>query len=341
MKTATVLTLLALGCCCASATHAATVAFGSGANMFDIEFLTIGNPGNPGDTTGKPNPAGSVGYDYGIGKFEISGQMIDKANSEGELGIEHSFIPHGPDAAANFVSWYEAARFVNWLNTNTGHHSAYKFAVQPGQIGYSATAPNELWTITDAGYDPTNLFRNSLARYFLPSVHEWYKAAYYDPISGVYYDYPTGSDSAPDGIDFVGDPNFEAVFKEFYSTSSPPGPYDITNVGLLSPYGTAGQGGNVQEWTETEYDLTNDDTSAYSFRFAPGGDFANSAELLTPSGWYSLFATDRFDNVGFRVASKIPEPRSYILVAMAAALVAAGGNHATRLPRSAAARRRH
>ena len=61
--------------------------FGSGANTFDIEFVPIGNPGNPADTTGDPNPAGSVAYSYRIGKFEISEQMIDKANTVGGLGI--------------------------------------------------------------------------------------------------------------------------------------------------------------------------------------------------------------------------------------------------------------
>ena len=57
--------------------------FGSGANTFDIEFVTIGNPGNAADTTGNPNPAGSVPYTYRMGKFEISEQMIDKANAAG------------------------------------------------------------------------------------------------------------------------------------------------------------------------------------------------------------------------------------------------------------------
>jgi hypothetical protein len=95
------------------------------------------------------------------------------------------------------VNWNEAARFVNWINTSTGGTPAYKFALQPGEIGYDANANIELWTAGDAGYDPNNLYRNSLARYVLPSVDEWYKAAYYDAMSGVYYDYPTGSNTAP------------------------------------------------------------------------------------------------------------------------------------------------
>jgi hypothetical protein len=55
--------------------------FGSGANTFDIEFVTIGNPGNPADTTGSPNPAGKVDYVYRIGTYEISRDMITKATT--------------------------------------------------------------------------------------------------------------------------------------------------------------------------------------------------------------------------------------------------------------------
>ena len=61
--------------------------FGSGANSFDIEFVSIGDPGNVADATGNPNPAGSVPYLYRIGRFEISEEVIDKANALGNLGI--------------------------------------------------------------------------------------------------------------------------------------------------------------------------------------------------------------------------------------------------------------
>ena len=120
------------------ADRAAADTFGSGANTFDIEFVTIGNPGNAADTTGSPNPAGSVPYTYRMGKFEISEQMIDKANALGGLGITKD--TRGADKPATSVSWNEAARFVNWLNTSTGSTPAYKFAIQPGEVGYSANA---------------------------------------------------------------------------------------------------------------------------------------------------------------------------------------------------------
>jgi len=40
----------------------------------DIEFVTIGNASNAGDTRGAANPsgAGAVAYDYSIGKYEIT-----------------------------------------------------------------------------------------------------------------------------------------------------------------------------------------------------------------------------------------------------------------------------
>jgi hypothetical protein len=64
-----------------------TRGFGNGTNQFTMDFVTIGNPNNVADITGQPNPAGSVAYTYNIGKYEVSRDMIDKANSAGSLGI--------------------------------------------------------------------------------------------------------------------------------------------------------------------------------------------------------------------------------------------------------------
>ena len=189
MKTTTTFAFLSLALSCMSAAYADT--FGTGSNLFDIEFVTVGNPGNAndpddGDSQGGIQNFGSVPYTYRMGKFEISEDMIDKANAEGSLGIAQS--NRGADQPATLITWFEAARFINWLNTSMGSTPAYKFAVQPGEVGYSTTASIELWAMSDTGYNPNNLYRNSLATYFLPSVDEWYKAAYYDPNGSVYYD---------------------------------------------------------------------------------------------------------------------------------------------------------
>jgi hypothetical protein len=316
MKTFRLFALLVAVLFCASSTDRASAdSFGTGLNTFDIEFVHIGNPGNAADTASDPNPpapnpAGSVDYAYRMGKFEISEDMITKANAEGGLGITKD--TRSADKPATAVSWNEAARFVNWLNESKDHAPAYKFALQPGDVGYSANADIELWDSGDAGYDPNNLYRNSKARYFLPSVDEWYKAAYYDPSanggSGGYWNYPTGSDSAPTAV-ASGTAAGTAVY---YDQSLATGPADITLAGGLSPYGTMGQGGNVYEWEETEIDLVND--SSPSARGVRGGPWSDSSFKLQASFRDSFFPTGESFDFGFRVASVfVPEPSSLML----------------------------
>ena len=73
-----------------------TRVFGSGANQFSMEFVTIGNPNNAADTTGSPNPVGAVAYTYNLGKHEVSRDMVSKANAAGNLGLTlGDMSPHG------------------------------------------------------------------------------------------------------------------------------------------------------------------------------------------------------------------------------------------------------
>jgi hypothetical protein len=262
-------------------------------NPFDIEFVTIGNPGNPADTTGNPNPAGKVDYSYRIGQLEISEAMINSANLNGGLGITHN--NRGPNKPATSISWFEAARFVNWLNTSTNHIAAYKF---------DGSGNFQLWQPGDVGYNPNNLYRNSQAKYFLPSADEWYKAAYYNPSgSGSYGDYPTLNGLVPTPVS-SGTAANTAVF------NGQPGPADITQAGGLTPYGTMGQGGNAYEWEETSYNLLNNSSSsARGFR---GGSWNTGSENLSSLGRGINHPTNEVGNIGFRVAS-IPEPSSALL----------------------------
>jgi len=269
--------------------------FGSGEHTFEIEFVAIGDPGNPADIVGNPVGAGAVPYSYRIGKYEISEQMIDKANALEGLGITHD--GRGSDKPATSVSWFEAAQFVNWLNTSTGHTSAYKF---------DGNGEFQLWEPEDSGYNPENLFRNSEAKYFLPSADEWYKAAFFDPATGDYNPYPTGGDAVPIPVASGTDPG-TAVFHQGLSA----GPADVTQAGALSPYGTLGQGGNVYEWEETEFDQVND--SIVDRRGLRGGSWDSLTSSLSRSATASNLPEIGLPNVGFRVASIIPEPSTTTL----------------------------
>ena len=283
--------------------------FGSGANKFNIDFVTIGNPGNPADTTGDPNPAGSVGYVYRIGKYEIPEDAVNKANSQSALEgkpLSITLDSRGPNKPATGLSWFEAAKFVDWLDTNSGSTPAYKFD-NAGNF--------QLWQPGDAGYDANNLFRNTLAKYFLPTDDEWYKAAYYDPLAGHYWDYPTGSDTAPTPVAFGTAPG-TAVYQQ-------DGPADVTLAGGASPYGTVGQGGNVWEWEESSFDMAN--SSINVERGVRGGDWIHSINSLNLA---STFQNHTLPNsvpvdIGFRLGSVAPEPDALTLALLGLMLAAA------------------
>ena len=271
-----------------------TETFGTGANAFTIDFVTIGNPNNAADETGIPSPAGSVAYTYNLGKYEVSRDMIDKANAEGSLGIEYTGFSGSANKPGTGITWLAAAKFVNWLNTSTGSTAAYKF---------DGSGTFQLWSAGDAGYNASNLFRNSLAKYWLPSSDEWYKGAYGSP-SGTWYDYATGSNSAPTAV-ASGTAANTAVYNNQSNTA------DITSAGGLSPWGTMAQGGNVMEWNETASDGNNN--TADENRLLRNGGFYNGS--VDSSSVFSMPAGRGDNQFGFRVAS-VPEPSSLSLLAV-------------------------
>ena len=89
-------------------------------------------------------------------------------------------------------------------------------------------------------------------KYFLPSVDEWYKAAYYDGQLGVYYEFATGSNTAPTPVASGTTPQTAIYHQRTLAVS--------TQAGGFVTHETMAQGGNVWEWEETEYDHTNNNT---------------------------------------------------------------------------------
>ncbi|HEY4761189.1 MAG TPA: SUMF1/EgtB/PvdO family nonheme iron enzyme [Thermoguttaceae bacterium] len=302
----------------------AILAFTCAAQAVTIDLVPVGNPGNAPDTRYAMPGYGAVNYIYQIGKYEITNAQwrefltakaslgdpfgLYSAGMSGDSGgIARSglgtpsdpyvYSAKGGDAnwdnrPVNVVSFWDAARFANWLHNGQGNGDT--------ESGAYINIGNQ-----------SMFARLSGAMYFIPTENEWYKAAYHknDGVTGNYFDYPTGSDSEPSNDLLTPDGGNNANFNQGdyygYTIGSP---YYMTNVGEFenseSPYGTFDQGGNLWEWNEM--------VITSSSRGLRGGDWAGSSNFLAAS-YRSDSPLEGSSLVGFRVAS-VPEPGSITLL---------------------------
>lgn len=296
----------AYSCLCVALTisshaHIRADVFGSGTNTFTIDFVEIDDVSNPADTTG----FGSVSYLYKMAMYEVSQSAIDKATANGMTNVAAGAWTGNQPAA--LMTWYESAAFVNWLNTSTGRQAAYNLTFSGGVWSMSLWNVNDAWTLGG-----TNLFRNKNAYYFLPSENEWYKAAYYSGTGSTYFDYPTGSDTAP-AVVASGTAAGTAVYASLGA------PAAVDSAGGLSPYGTRGQGGNVWEWSETAVDGVNNVPSENRIVFGTAYNTGAVGMLSTYRGNDPVGQSVAV--IGLRVAA-VPEPSTW---AIALAGLACGG----------------
>lgn len=305
--------------------HAGIVTFGAGGDTFNVQFLDIANVGNTADGTGY----GSVSYTYRVGSTEVSNAMIAVYNVLNP-GDQIS-IADASSKAAQSIAFHEAAMFVNWMNTVTGNDIAYKI-VQVDVDGSPEFVVQEWDSVNDPDdYNAANPFRSKRALYALPTIDEYYKAAYYDAATDSYSLYTTGSDTAPNAV-ASGTAANTAVYNADFPAASPwSDPAAVDQAGGLSFYGAMGLGGNVTELSETGV-LDNSDGLFY--RVALGGGFADPVSYLAAntqnSGGqeYADFEADL--STGFRVyqiedfGSVVPEPGSLLLLTTAALLNAGG-----------------
>lgn len=290
-----------------------------------IDWVPVGNAGNAADST---TGHGAVGYDYQIGKYEVTiGQYTEFLNnaaksdpyalynpsmaSDGNIaGISRSGsngsyeyeVMGGGDRPIAYVSWFDAARFCNWLHNGQGAGST-----ETGVYNLNGATSGIFLAQPDATV-------------WIPTENEWYKAAYYDPTPGAgggdnYWLYPTRSDELAGNT--IGDPysaNYhDGDYATTQSVSYSSGQNYLTNVGAYgsnssSYYGTFDQGGNLWEW--------NDAVVSGSYRGRRGGSWNYSEEYLRPWNRYDVNRYDPSEEssqIGFRVAS-VPEPGAMVLV---------------------------
>jgi formylglycine-generating enzyme required for sulfatase activity len=308
-------TILATLCAFAAIVLAAGAAtadtFGTGANQFTIDFVPISGTTNPTSAI----PAGDgftfvgVNHDYRMGVYEITNAQWDKFKAacgtpagSPSYAYSHDSSHAGADMPTDCVSWYEAAQFVNWLNTSTNHQAAYKFTGTQGTSDYTFAA----WNATDAGYDAANPFRNTNAFYFLPSENEWVKAAYWNGAALQPYATQLGQTLMQGS----------GTGWNYYDNKFATNPYGPWNVGSGSQElnGTYDMMGNDFEWTESPW--TNGDYGASSPRGTRGGYWGSgSTSGLAASYRGNYYPSDDYTVFGFRVAC-VPEPSTFLLLGM-------------------------
>ena len=268
--------------------------------VVSIDYVNVGNAGN-----------GSVAYSYRIGKYEVTNaQYAEFLNAKAGEDPNSLYSPNMPaygitrngstgsfsynvtGTLANrpiaFISWFDAARFANWLLNGQGSGDT-----ETGAYTLNGAIAGIFYANPDAGIR-------------LPTLNEWYKAAYYDPTkggTGGYWEYPNRSNTIT-----TADANYlGTASKDVGSYSGDP-----------SYYGTFDQGGNVSEW--------NDQVVFGFLRGIWGGAYSNDQEHLraAPNLLDINYTTTDNENSGqgFRLVS-VPEPTTLVLTFFASGMILA------------------
>ena len=273
--------------------NAEAVTIVHGGDSVDIDFVDIGNVGNTGDTANTVNGAnpGAVNYDYSIGTYEVTAaQWASVSSFDANVGNAGTWSGAQPTASA---SWYEAAKFANWLTSGDALSGAYTFSN----------------STTFTGVDRDTALTTFGTIYVLPTEDEWYKAAYFKSDGSGYTTYATGDTLPVAGTD--------ANYNRYIQ-----GPWNVGS-GTVENNGTYDMGGNVYEWGESAWEggaPTGDE-----WRLIRGGDWNNFSTALQSSNRYYVSNPDLgLFYVGFRVAAlelqvaSVPEPSSVGLLVLGA-----------------------
>lgn len=274
------------------------------ASATTMDWTFIGDPGNPGDQTNAScgtsfnQPCGEVSYTYSIGTYEVTNaQYAEFLNAKAAVSDPHDLYSEGgaivrSGIAGSYtytpapgrenkpfapVKFYAALRFTNWLNNGEGggdtESGAYTYQ-GPGEAG------REHWSA-----------RNPGALIVVANNDEWYKAAYYDRVSGSYN--PFAFADGFNGIACEAPPGTTS-----HSGNCDPSSNGTTDVGAYtmsqSAYGTFDQSANVVEWVDT----------------GAGRILRTGSTSFDAIGWNDR---DGASWLGFRLAM-IPEPGTGLLV---------------------------
>jgi len=315
-----------------------------------IDMVTIGAAGNaPWQGNGTPFDQtigrGSVGYEYRIGKFEVStanwvefyNAAYDRppadwipyvlppqedgwtafqvpANTPG--GLRWGYSPGAGMRPVGEISWHEAAIYCNWLHNGK---SLDRSAFLNGAYDVS--------TFTPQGFTDQEAHHPG-ALYWIPTLDEWLKAVHYDPNKlngdgsvGGWWIQPNMSDTpltyGPPGI---GDANagwFAGQYPGFNPRSTLLGAYP----NVQTPWGLLDAAGGAAEWTQDIRSIH----STFVQRYVDGSFFgSNSLEALEVDQLQRISGgpvNEHQPGIGLRIAAAVPSPGSAMFLAAAIAVL--------------------
>ena len=243
-------------------------------------------------------------------ELEFNGGITRRGD---EGSFTYAVKPGRGNQPVGWVSWYDAARFANWLHNGQGNGST-----EIGAYMFPSPGPNPLRFIP----------RNAGAKVFVPTRDEWYKAAYFDPAKPGgpgYRDYPTRTDAVPfsdqpPGTDapnpantanFNKDDGVANGYDDGFAVSGMADPGSermlFSDVGAYtrsaSAFGTFDQAGNSYGWDEGFRPSPNRVFRGISGNFASGPEGISAA-----SAGFDNNAFTELGSIGFRVAALVPEP---------------------------------
>jgi sulfatase modifying factor 1 len=263
----------------------------------NIDFVDIGYAGNTGQTYAWDDQIaqsgvetfGAVNSSYRIGKFEVTSTQWASVIAA-DLNVGNASGYSGQQPVAN-ASWYEAAKFCNWLTSGSYNNGAYQFS-NPTTL----TAVNRGAAISTYG-----------TVYVLPTEDEWFKAAYFKSDGSGYTLYATG-DTVP----------IRGAGGELYAGGDDGMTFDPWDVGSgttvsIENNGTFDMNGNVWELNESAFDGNLDDMMEN--RAARGGDSYSDGGALRYSVARTFAPPPDAEGFGFRVAA-IPEPSSLAMIGL-------------------------
>ena len=302
---------------------------------YDFDWAVIGDINNPAmdgaDIDYSMRGRGSVGYRYRISKNEVTtaqwlefvnsystqsdkmrwfgapsfwGARLDSSYSgPGNRWVLRTDVENASRLPVFSISWRDAARYVNWLHNGKGTSLS---AIANGAYDTSTFTEQDDGDFITFNDQRT---RSAGARFWIPSLDEWVKAAHYEPrnldgTGGRWWRYVDGGEDIlvpglPEdgGQTTVG---MEAFSNGEWIFDKPLGMYED----VVSPWGLLDVSGGASEWTE-EIEGIGGRAEHRVYDGGPAGGWPGQIDRLDEWNFASPFHAPL---TGLRIASTVPSP---------------------------------